>query len=69
MEIIRTKRQQRQDEKDSAVIAEYKKLLKEYPTVKVWRIFTTIGDNHGMTPEGVRGILVRRGVYQPIKCN
>lgn len=63
MEFSRTKREQARFERNNAILEEYAQLLKDYPTAKTWRILRTIGDKHGLSPEGVKYILINQGAY------
>ena len=70
-EISRTKSEQLRHERNEEILNEYSRMLRELPEVKPWRILRTIGDKFGLTPDGVKVILVKQGAYVNInhpKC-
>ena len=63
MEIIKTKKEQEREARNQAIMDDYCKMLQEHPEARPWRILRTIADKHGLTPEGVKLVLVSMGAY------
>jgi hypothetical protein len=63
MEIKLTEKEQARKTRNDAILAMYTRLLSEYPDVKPWRILRTIAVEFGLTPEGVKLVLVNMGAY------
>lgn len=49
--------------RDKEILNEYESLNKRYPGAKPYRILRTLAANHGLTPDGVKYILITKGVY------
>lgn len=61
---IRTPREKARDERSKRVCESFLRLSNEMPTVAPYRIFRIIAENTGITVPGVKGMLVRNGLYQ-----
>lgn len=64
---FRTEYQKKVAQKRTAIANEYQELKKDHADVKPWRLFSVIGDRHGMTAEGIKQILIRAGLYEKAK--
>lgn len=73
MKPILSKKEQERQERNQSILEDYCNLLQQYPTTRRWRIVRTVAEKHGISPEQVRYILIRKGAYvyckEPtIKC-
>ena len=63
MEILKSKKEQEREARNSAIMADYCQMLHDYPEAKAWRILRTIADKYELPPEGVKWILISKGAY------
>ena len=63
MEIKLTEKEEMKKQRNDAMLSMYTRLLSEYPDIKRWRILRTIGAEFGLSPEGVKLVLVNMGAY------
>lgn len=62
---IRTENEKKTAARHAMVCAEYKALLREYPSAAPGRLMSTVAGRNGLTVSGVRLILIRHGAYVP----
>lgn len=63
MEITLTEKEMIRKRRNDEILAMYTWLLSEYPDLKPWRILRTIGEKYGLSPEGVKLVLISKGAY------
>lgn len=61
----RTTREKAREAKHKAICNEFLSLTNQFPEASAHRIFGLIAERHQMTMPGIRGILVKAGVYTP----
>ena len=60
---MRTPAQRAKDERQDRVCARFRELYAHHPESSLHRIICTIADEVGMTYQGVKDILIARGIY------
>lgn len=62
---LRTEREKECVKRRERICAEYRELTANRPEATVNRLFGFLAERHGMTPQGVRRIIVDAGLYTP----
>ncbi len=62
---LRTPAQRATDERQDRICEQFLEMYSQHPDVAVNRIIQKIADDSGLTLMGVKGILIKRGIYVP----
>ncbi|MBQ3765858.1 MAG: hypothetical protein II874_03890 [Bacteroidales bacterium] len=61
---LRTPAQRATDERQDRICAEFLDAYRQHPDVAPHRLIATIATSNGLTEVGVKGILIKRGIYK-----
>ena len=62
---LRTKAEKDREAKHKAICREFANLANATPQAAAHRLFKVIAERHGMTTPGIRGIVMKAGLYAP----
>ena len=62
---LRTPAQRANDERQKRICSLFLEMYSQHPEVAVNRLLQKIADDNGLTLMGVKGILIKRGIYVP----
>ena len=66
---LRTDFEKKREERQNRVCDLYSQLHEAQPELAPHRIMTAVAKSQAMTTQGVRDILIRRGIYTPASAN
>lgn len=62
---LRTPAQRANDERQDRICADFLAAYKQHPDKAPHRLIVAVAQAHGLTEVGVKGILMKRGIYKP----
>ena len=64
-QLKQSKYRQKKETRHAKIVEGFKELTEHYPNASLHNKAVTLGEIHGMTPEGIKRVLKAHGLYQP----